>query len=129
MKVKDVKIGMQVIDKLGNEYKVVSVRYNTIKLNCTKFVESARVDSSNKFQKVGDVFCITTSEEDAKKLFGCDIDVSIKSIRSINKKILKKFLKMIDKIERNVDNGRLDKTYSEIHKLKQRFIKHFDKAF
>jgi hypothetical protein len=32
MKIEDVKVGMFVKDKLGNEYKVVDIRCNTIRL-------------------------------------------------------------------------------------------------
>lgn len=51
MKIQNIKVGMKVTDKLGNEYEVVSVGCNVTKLVCTKFVEAARVDSVHKFQK------------------------------------------------------------------------------
>ena len=117
MKIEDVKTGMFVKDKLGNEYKVVGVSNNIVKLLCEKFVKQARVDSTFKFQKVGDVYWITTSEEDAKEIFEQDIDISIKSIEQIknpNKKILKKFLKRIDKIEKCMDDGDVGEMYYEL---------------
>lgn len=130
MKIEDVKTGMFVKDKLGNEYKVVDIRRNTVRLICKKFVKSARIDSVFKFQKVDDKFWITTSEEDAKEIFGNDIDISIKSIEPIknpNKKILKKFLKRIDKIEKCMNDGDVGETYYELVSLKQELIKHFTK--
>lgn len=130
MKIEEVKTGMFVKDKLGNEYKVVGVSNNIVKLLCEKFVKQARVDSTFKFQKVGDVYWITTSEEDAKEIFGQDIDISIKSIEQIkrpNKKILKKFLKRIDKIEKCMDDGDVGEMYYELVLLKKQLIEYFDK--
>ena len=106
MKRENVKVGMFVKDKHGNEYKVVDIKSDTIRLICKKFVKSVRVDNMFEFQEVDDEFWIAESEENAKEIFGSDIDISIKSIKPIknpNKKILKKFLKKIDKIEKCVD--------------------------
>ena len=130
MKIEEVKTGMFVKDKLGNEYKVVGVSNNIVKLLCEKFIKQARIDSTFKFQKVGDVYWITTSEEDAKEIFGQDIDISIKSIEPIkrpNKKILKKFLKRIDRIEKCMDDGDVGETYYELVSLKRQLIEYFDK--
>lgn len=130
MEIENIKVGMFVKDKLGNEYKVVGVSHNIVKLLCEKFVKQARVDSKFKFQKVGDVYWITTSEEDAKEIFGQYIDISIKSIEKIkrpNKKILKKFLKRIDKIEKCMDDGDVGETYYELVSLKRQLIEYFDK--
>lgn len=90
MKIENIKSGMFVKDKFGNEYKVVDIRRNTVRLICKKFVKSVRIDSVFKFQKVDDKFWITTSEEDAKEIFGNDIDISIDSIEPI-KILIRKF--------------------------------------
>lgn len=125
MKIQNIKVGMKVIDKLGNEYEVVSVGYNVTKLVCTKFVESARVDSVHKFQKIGDCLNIGMSEEDIKNCFGYDVDITIKSIKPINqKKILKKFLKSIDKIGENMYDDPCTAN-CELYSLKQQFIAYF----
>lgn len=125
MKIQNIKVGMKVIDKLGNEYDVVSVGYNITKLVCTKFVEAVRVDSIHKFQKIGDCFSIGVSEEDIKNCFGYDVDITIKSIKPINqKKILKKFLKSIDKIEENMHDDPCEADY-ELYSLKQQLIAYF----
>ena len=103
MKIEKIKIGMSVKDKFGNEYKVINVSDNTIRLFCEKIVKPVRVDSRYAFQKVGDNLWIATSEEDIKSLTNVDIDISIKSIKPVkcsNKKILKKLLKQIDSIEK-----------------------------
>ena len=132
MKIENIKVGMFVKDKFGNEYKVVDIRRNTIRFICKKIVKSVRIDSVFKFQKVDDKFWITTSEEDAKEIFGNDIDISIKTIEPIknpNKKILKNFLKRIDKIEKCMNDGDVSETYYELVSLKQELIKYFVKEF
>lgn len=130
MKIEKIKVGMSVKDKFDNEYKVINVSDNTIKLFCEKIAKPARVDSKYMFSKVGDSLWIATSEEDIKSLTNVDIDISIKSIKPVkcfNKKILKKFLKQIDKIDEYVDDGDVGRVCFELYDLKQQLIKYFDK--
>ena len=130
MKLKDIEVGMSVKDKFDNEYKVINVDNYTVKLFCEKIVKPARVDSKHMFSKVGDSLWIAISEEDIKSMNNVDIDISIKSIKPVkcsNKKILKKFLKQIDKIERCIDDGDDGEIDYELYDLKQQLIKYFDK--
>lgn len=129
MKIEKIKVGMSVKDKFGNKYKVINIGNNMIRLFCEKIVKPACVDSIYSFQKVGDSLWIATSEEEIKSLTNVDIDISIKSIKPIkcsNKKILKKFLKQIDKIERCIDDGDAGEIDYELYDLKQQLIKYFD---
>lgn len=129
MKIEKIKVGMSVKDKFDNEYKVINVGNNTIKLFCEKIVKPARVDSKYTFSKVGDSLWIAISEEDIKSLTNVDIDISIKSIKPVkcsNKKILKKLLKQIDSIEENMRDDPCEASY-ELYDLKQQLIKYFDK--
>ena len=90
MKIENIKTGMFVKDKFGNEYKVLRVGHNVVYLICKKFVRFVRVNSQFAFQKAGDEFWIITSEEDAKELFGYCVDISVKSIEPI-KILMRKF--------------------------------------
>lgn len=130
MKIEKIKVGMSVKDKFDNEYKVINVDNYTVKLFCEKIVKPARVDSKHMFSKVGDSLWIAISEEDIKSMNNVDIDISIKSIKPVkcsNKKILKKFLKQIDKIDGYVYDGDVGKVCFELYDLKQQLIKYFDK--
>lgn len=130
MKIEKIKVGMSVKDKFDNEYKVINVDNYTVKLFCEKIVKPARVDSKHMFSKVGDSLWIAISEEDIKSMNNVDIDISIKSIKPVkcfNKKILKKFLKQIDKIDEYVDDGDVGRVCFELYDLKQQLIKYFDK--
>lgn len=129
MKIEKIKVGMSVKDKFGNEYKVINVSDNTIRLFCEKIVKPARVDSKYMFSRVGDSLWISISEGDIKRLTNVDVDISIESIKPVkcsNKKILKKFLEQIDTIQENMYDDPCTSS-CELYDLKQQLIKYFDK--
>ena len=72
MKVKDIKVGMEVVDKLGNEYIVTDVDYdesepNTmpIRIQCTKFLKIVPVQKFGvSFYGLDDSFWIFKSSEE-----------------------------------------------------------------
>lgn len=74
MKLKEIKVGQIVIDKLGNEYVVEKVINNIdgvmmpVLLKCTKFVKCIGVQESDvMFDDVGQSFWIYKSKKIAKK--------------------------------------------------------------
>ena len=55
MKLKDCRIGMKVVDKLGNEYEVLEAddTIRPLKLKCIKFVREAKLAPFASFAEVG----------------------------------------------------------------------------
>ena len=86
MKLEDVKIGMKVIDKFGNEYEIVEVTEDEqmpVKVKCTKFLKPIHVqDFGNVYiDKVGKSYYIFKSKKVARKR-GCDGDyITVKSLK------------------------------------------------
>lgn len=88
MKLKDIEIGMQVIDKFGNEYIVKEIDNDDISmpvnLECIKFIEPIFVQKIDdiKFDGKGQIFWIYKSKKVAKKnrLKNKDI-ITFKSLR------------------------------------------------
>lgn len=86
MKLKDIKAGQIVVDKLGNEYEVRGVDENDkmpVLLRCIKFVKEISVQKSFdvKFRRVGQTFYIFKSRNAARSS-GNDINViDVKSLK------------------------------------------------
>lgn len=74
MKLKDIKIGMQVVDKFGNEYVVKGIDKPDISmpvnLECTKFIKPILVQKINdiKFDGKGQIFWIYKSKKSQRKI-------------------------------------------------------------
>lgn len=74
MKLKEIKVGMNVVDKFGNEYVVEEVSRDSsphnimpIRLKCTKLLKSVPVQSNDVlFCKVGQTFWIYKSKKRQK---------------------------------------------------------------
>lgn len=73
MKLEDIEIDMQVVDRYGNEYIVdriddtIDNRGMPIKLECTKHVRDIRVDDDFAFLEVGQRLWVYKSKGAAKK--------------------------------------------------------------
>ena len=90
MKLKDCRIGMKVVDKLGNEYEVIGLDDTTwpLGLRCTKHVEDCIIehktfDDNTAFREIGNEWWIVDSENNYKKTTGRNIDISLKSIKPL----------------------------------------------
>ena len=83
MKLEDACIGMEVVDKLGNEYVVIGLDCTKmpVKLKCTKLEEECVIDNTTKFVAEGDEWWIVDSEEKYKAFSKCDVDISLESIK------------------------------------------------
>lgn len=71
MKLKDIKVGQIVADKLGNVYKVLFVAADggddvPVELKCIKFSEEISVSDMFTFTRVGQCFWIYKSKKIAK---------------------------------------------------------------
>ena len=70
MKLKDIKVGQVVVDKFGNEYKVLFVCADgddmPVELECIKFSEKVNVDDTFTFNRIGQCFWIYKSKKIAK---------------------------------------------------------------
>lgn len=86
MRLKDIKVGQIVVDKLGNEYEVRGIDENdkmAVLLRCTKFVKEISVQKvcDIKFRKAGQTFYIYRSRSAARNS-GNDIDViTVKTLK------------------------------------------------
>ena len=69
MKLKDCRIGMKVVDKLGNEYEVLEAddTIRPLKLKCIKFVREAKLAPFASFAEVGQIFWIFKSRKAVRK--------------------------------------------------------------
>ena len=69
MKVKDFKVGQIVMDKLGNEYKVLHITDDNMPLRiaCTKFCKPIAIYDGSFFYGVGQEFWIYKSKKVARK--------------------------------------------------------------
>ena len=91
MKLKEIEIGMKVVDQLGNEYIVEEFSNNKtmpISVKCTKFVESILVQKAGdvSFHKEGQSFYIYKSFKKARK-DSCDVFcITVKSLKPILEK-------------------------------------------
>ena len=90
MKLKDIEVGMTVIDKFDNEYEVLEITDRVlmpIKLKCTKFVKNIPVQNLGKifgkleFYNVGQSFYIYKSKKVAKANGDDDNIITIKSLK------------------------------------------------
>lgn len=89
MKLKEIRIGQIVIDKLGNEYKVHDVDYNIgddnctpVALECIKHVKDISIFNHICFTTIGQVFWIYKSKKMAKKDCCKNMDViTVKSLK------------------------------------------------
>lgn len=83
MKLEDVRIGMTVVDKFGNEYVVICLDDSKmpVELKCTKFVKDCVVDDTTIFHAEDDEWWIVDSEENYKEFFNYDVDISLESIK------------------------------------------------
>ena len=88
MKLKDIKIGQIVVDKLGNEYKVLFVCADgddvPVELECIKFSKKVNVDDTFASNHIGQCFWIYKSKKIAK-FNGAAVDnlrcVTVKSLK------------------------------------------------
>lgn len=90
MKLKDIEVGMTVVDKFGNEYIVEQINgcFMPILLKCTKFVKCIGVQENNvMFDCVGQSFWIYKSFKKARK-DGSDMCfcITVKSLKPILEK-------------------------------------------
>ena len=69
MKLKDCRIGMKVVDKLGNEYEVLEAddTIRPLRLKCIKFVKEAKLAPFASFTEVGQIFWIFKSRKAVRK--------------------------------------------------------------
>ena len=87
MKLKEIEVGMAVIDKHGNEYIVQSVnkgrKLMPVVLKCTKFSSNILVQLVGvvEFSYEGQTFYIYRSKKAARN-DGCDVDcITVKSLK------------------------------------------------
>lgn len=87
MKLKEIEVGMAVIDKHGNEYIVQSVgkgsKLMPVVLKCTKFSSNILVQQfcDVEFSHEGQTFYIYKSKKAARN-DGCDVDcITVKSLK------------------------------------------------
>ena len=82
MKLEDVSIGMEVVDKLGNEYIIIDLDSTEmpVKLKCTKLKNKCFVDDATMFVSEGDEWWIVDSEKNYKEFSEFDVDISLESI-------------------------------------------------
>lgn len=87
MKLKEIEVGMAVVDKHGNEYKVVGCdkrnNFMPVELICTKFLKSILVQKWGdvSFKQEGQSFHIYKSKKVARN-DGCDVDcITVKSLK------------------------------------------------
>lgn len=69
MKLKNVKVGQILIDKFGNEYRVLFVANDydmPVELECVKFSQCVNVDGNFTFTRIGQCFWIFKSKKRAK---------------------------------------------------------------
>lgn len=86
MKLKDIKAGQIVTDKLGNEYKVLFVAADgddmPVELECIKFSEEISVDGIFTFRRIGQCFWIYKSKKSCQKDGMCQENcISVKSLK------------------------------------------------
>lgn len=93
MKLKDIKAGQIVTDKLGNEYKVLFVTADgddmPVELECIKFSEEISADGIFTFRRIGQCFWIYKSKKIAKavdELVDNKRLVTVKSLKLKNKR-------------------------------------------
>lgn len=87
MKLKEIEVGMAVVDKYGNEYKVVSVdkrdNFMPVELICTKFLKRILVQKWGdvSFEQEGESFYIYKSNKVARNDC-CDVGcITVKSLK------------------------------------------------
>ena len=82
-KLEDVSIGMEVVDKLGNEYIIIALDSTEmpVKLKCTKLKNKCFVDDKTMFVSEGDEWWIVDSEKNYKEFSEFDVDISLESIK------------------------------------------------
>lgn len=76
MKLQDAHIGMEVVDKFGNEYVIISLDMSDmpVELECTKFVQKCyTTNSMMAFRAKGNICWINDIDE-------AHIDISLESI-------------------------------------------------
>lgn len=83
MKLEDARIGMTVVDKFGNEYDIIALDESRLpaKLRCVKINNICRVGETAMFYDVDDEHWIVDSEEAFKEYAGCDVEISLESIK------------------------------------------------
>ena len=83
MKLENARIGMEVVDKFGNEYVIIGLANDCmpVKLKCTKLEEECVIDDTTKFVVENDEWWIVDSEEKYKAFSKCDVDISLESIK------------------------------------------------
>ena len=76
MKLEDIEIDMQLVDRYGNEYTVFAIddshddRGLPVRLECTKHVKNIKVDDDFYFSEVGQRLWIYKSNGAARKFDG-----------------------------------------------------------
>lgn len=82
IKLEDVSIGMEVVDKLGNEYVIIALDRSRmpVRLRCIKHNKICYVDEQTRFYGVGDEWWIVDSEEEYNEFANYDVDISLESI-------------------------------------------------
>lgn len=88
MKLKDIRIGMKVVDEYNNEYEVVDIDENEklmlVKLKCIKFLKDILIQTYGddiKFQRENTRFYIYKSRKAARK-DGCNEKcITVKSLK------------------------------------------------
>ena len=83
MKLENARIGMEVVDKFGNEYVIIGLDNDCmpVKLKCTKLENECVIDDTTKFVAEDDEWWIVDSEEKYKAFSKCDVDISLESIK------------------------------------------------
>lgn len=86
MKLKDCRIGMEVVDKFGNEYVIIGLDESEMPVNlkCIKHVKDCVVeDEFTVFREIDQEWWIVDSEKNYKKDNGRNVDISLKSIKPL----------------------------------------------
>lgn len=85
MKFEDARIGMEVVDRFGNEYVIIALDQSRsrmlVRLRCIKHNKICYVDEQTRFVSEGDEWWIVDSEEKYNEFANYDVDISLESIK------------------------------------------------
>lgn len=83
MKFEDARIGMEVVDRFGNEYLIVALDRGRmpVRLRCIKHNKICYVDEQTRFYGVDDEWWVVDSEEKYNEFANYDVDISLESIK------------------------------------------------
>ena len=83
MKFEDARIGMEVVDRFGNEYVIIALDRSTmpVRLRCIKHNKICYVDEQTRFYGVNDEWWIVESEEKYNEFANYGVDISLESIK------------------------------------------------